>query len=150
MSRILDYIAKYDENLTIAQLKKAIKAQEELKEKKETEEIERVKNTYQNKYLMHLEDDGIFGKTLSVYSFRNLVRKERNTDWTFIYYFEGEIISFSLLFFNHRVFNTDRSDNSFSEKDLNKMQFINEEKFKQYLYEYNKINKKLNNLIDGN
>ena len=44
MSRILDYIAKYDETLTIAQLKNAIEKEEILAKQKETEEINFVRD----------------------------------------------------------------------------------------------------------
>jgi hypothetical protein len=51
MSRILDYIAKYDENLTIAQLKQAIELERATEKEKEKEEIARVKKTFYNIYL---------------------------------------------------------------------------------------------------
>lgn len=57
MSRILDYIAKYDETLTIAQLKKAIELEQIEAKQKETEEINIVKEDFSNTYLKVIVDN---------------------------------------------------------------------------------------------
>lgn len=94
MSRILDYIAKYDETLTIAQLRNAIKEERKSHKTKETEEINSVKDDFSNTYLKVIDEHTLFGKTLNIYSLKNYIRSERTTDWDLIYYFEGSKISF--------------------------------------------------------
>lgn len=147
MSRILDYIANYDDNLTIAQLKEAIKLKQIEVKEKETEEIERVKNTFSNVFVKELEDDTVFGKTLNIYKIKNFVREERTQEWDFIYYFKGDKISFSERNLSKRIFNPNRCGDSFTEKRLNKMIVISKEEYLKYEWEYEQLIKKLTYLI---
>ena len=147
MSRILDYIANYDDNLTIAQLKEAIKLKQIEVKEKEIEEIERVKNTFSNVFVKELEDDTVFGKTLNIYKIENFVREERTQEWDFIYYFKGDKISFSERNLSKRIFNPNRCGDSFTEKRLNKMIVISKEEYLKYEWEYEQLIKKLTYLI---
>lgn len=147
MSRILDYIAKYDEKLTIADLKKAIEQDEISQKEKETEEINLVKNEFENTYLKIIDETRIFGRTLQVYNLGNFVRTDRNTDWELLYSFEGKKICFSERDIWDTVFNTDRVDNRFSAKQLRKMIKISKEEFEMYNSKYNSIKEDLKNLI---
>jgi hypothetical protein len=147
MKRYID-LSKYDEKLTIAQVKEAIEADEISAKKKETEEIEKVKSVYQNTYLKYIEEDGIFGKTLNVIQLKEFVRTERTTDWELIYYFEGREISFSENNLFYKVFDTNRCSNSFSAKELKKTEIITEEDYLNYENKYKKIKTELENLIE--
>ena len=147
MSRILDYIAKYDETLTIAQLRNAIKEEENRTKQKETEEINSVKDDFSNTYLKVIDEHTLFGKTLNIYSLKNYIRSERTTDWDLIYYFEGTKISFSSGRTNKRNFNPERCGESFSEKELRQMTVITKEEYDKYNWHYNEISKKLTDLI---
>ena len=147
MSRILDYIAKYDENLTIAQLKNAIEKEEILAKQKETEEIDTIKNDFSNTYLKEREECTFFGKTLNIYYLKDYTRSERTTDWNLIYYFEGTKISFSSGRTNKRNFNPERCGESFGEKELRQMTVITKEEYDKYNWHYNYISSKLNDLI---
>ena len=147
MSRILDYIAKYDENLTIAQLKKAIELEQVTAKEKETEEVNRIKNDFTDVYLKEIDEAALFGKTLDIYHLKNYVRNERTTDWTLIYYFEGSRISFSKRDVGKIDFNPDSCGDSFSEKDLREMKVINKEEYNKYNWEYEQITNKLESLI---
>ena len=147
MSRLLDYIAKYDENLTIAQLKEAIELEQISTKQKETEEINTIKNDFSNTYLKELDEHSLFGKTLNVYCLKDYVRSERTTDWDLVYYFEGAKISFSERDIYRGDFNPDSCSNSFSEEDLRNMAVITLEEYNQYNWQYNEISKKLNDLI---
>ncbi len=147
MSRILDYIAKYDETLTIAQLKNAIKEEENHTKQKETEEINTVKDDFSNTFLKIIDDCTLFGETLNVYCLKDYARSERTTDWGLIYYFEGTKISFSSGKINKRDFNSKDCNNSFDEKELRRMTIITKEEYNQYNWHYNKISKKLTDLI---
>jgi hypothetical protein len=146
MKRYID-LSKYDEKLTIAQVKEAIEADEISAKKKETEEIEKVKSVYQNTYLKYIEDN-IFRKTLNVIHLKEFARSERTTDWELIYYFEGREISFSENNLFYKVFNTDRCSNSFFAKELEEMEIITEEEFLNYENKYKKIKTELENLIE--
>ena len=103
MSRILKYISKYDETLTIAQLKKAIELEQISAKQKETEKINTIKNDFSNTYLKELDEHSLFGKTLNIYCLKDYVRSERTTDWNLVYYFEGAKISFSKRIFHYHV-----------------------------------------------
>lgn len=95
MSRILEYIAKYDESLTIAQLKKSIELEQLSALKRETEEVNNIIVNFTDVYLKEIDEDSIFGKTLNVYYLKDYVRSERCEDWSLTYYFDGTKISFS-------------------------------------------------------
>ena len=147
MSRILNYIAKYDENLTIAQLKEAI----ELEQKSEKEEEEKGVNTivkdFSNTYLKKLDEHSLFGRTLRIYNLRNYIRSERTTDWNLTYYFEGTEIAFSERDIYKNDFNPDRCGNSFSEEELRSMAIITKEEYNAYNNHYEHIRTKLKDLI---
>ena len=147
MSRILDYISKYDENLTIAQLKNAIEKEEILAKQKETEEINSVIEDFSNTYLKIIDEDNIFGKTLNIYNLKNYIRSERTADWDLIYYFEGSKIAFSKRGISKRDFNPERCVDSFDEKELRKMTIISKKEYNMYNWHYGEISKKLTYLI---
>jgi hypothetical protein len=147
MSRILDYIEKYDENLTIAQLKKAIELEKISEKEVELEEINRVRSSFKDVYLKEIDEDSVFGRTLNIYHLKNYVRSERTEDWSLIYYFEGNRISFSKKDLNRKNFNPDRCGDSFDEKELTNMKIISEQEYLKYNLEYEQIVNKLEDLI---
>lgn len=147
MSRILDYIAKYDENLTIAQLKKAIELEQVEVKEREIENTSCIKLDFTDVYLKEVDDDSLFGIKLNIYHLKNYIRNEKTIDYTLVYYFDGNVISFSGKDFNYRIFDGSRSYDSFSEKDLRQMQFITKEEYDKYGWEYEQIIKKLQHLI---
>lgn len=147
MSRILDYIAKYDENLTIAQLKKAIELEKISEKEVELEEINRVISSFTDVYVKEIDEESVFGRTLNVYHLKGLVRNIKTVDFTLVYYFDGNVISFSGKDINYRIFDGSRSYDNFSYKDLRQMQFITKEEYDKYGWEYKQIIKKLQHLI---
>lgn len=147
MSRILNYIAKYDENLTITQLREAIKQEEISAKQKETEEIDKVKKDFSNTYLKKLDEHPLFGKTLNIYHLKNYVRSERTTDWSLIYYFEGSKTSFSERDIHRGDFNPDICGNSFSAEELRGMTKISSYEYKKYKAKYSELTNELKNLM---
>lgn len=147
MSRILDYIAKYDQTLTISQLKKFIELEEMQVKEKETKEIDTIKQNFSNTHLKFIDEQSLFGKTLNVYCLKDYVRSERTTDWNLVYYFEGTKISFSKRDIHKGDFTPNRCGNSFSEEDLRQMTTITEDEFEEYSEYYNEISSKLKDLI---
>ena len=75
MNRKLTFLAKYDENLTIAQLKQAVVEEERKSAEKEQEEIQEVKDEFENTYVKYIDEDGLFGETLNVIHFKDFDRK---------------------------------------------------------------------------
>lgn len=146
MKKFID-LSQYDEKYTIAQLKKAIEADEISAKQKETEEIERVKKEFSNTYLKQKVNCTLFGETLKVYHLKEYVRSERTTDWELIYYFEGTKMSFSKRDISKRDFNTDRVDNHLSEKDLKEMEVISKTEYVDYIQHYEQITERLENII---
>ena len=147
MSRILKYISKYDETLTIAQLKKAIGLEQISAKQKETEKINTIKNDFSNTYLKELYEHSLFGKTLNIYCLKDYVRSERTTDWNLVYYFEGAKISFSKREIHKGDFNPNSCSNSFNKEELRQMTVITKEEYDKYNWHYNEISKKLDDLI---
>jgi len=148
MSRVLDFIAKYDENLTIAKLREVVELERATEKKKEKEEIDRVKKTFYNIYLKETEDCRLFGKTLKVYHIVEIVDSGRCEDWSLFYHVAGTKISFSKNDIKHRRFNPERVDDTFSEKDLISMTQITKEEFNLYEKQYIEISTILNSLIE--
>ncbi len=146
MRKYID-LEDFDANLTVAQLKEALAQEEAVNKLKEKKEIEDVKSEFENIYLKEIEKCPIFGETLNAYYLKKYVRNERTTEWSLIYYFKGEKVSFSKRNINKRDFNPDRSGESFSEKDLRKMSVITKEEYDKYIWHYNEISKQLKNLI---
>ena len=145
MSRKLDFLAKYDENLTIAQLKQAVVEEEKKSAEKEQNEIQEVKDDFQGSYFKYLEEQPLFGDIeLTVFEFNTLKSFERSTDWDFIYYFNGNKISFS----DRELYSIDASHLPFSAEELKKMTKITKEEYQKYLWNYNRITKELKNVIN--
>lgn len=138
MSRILEYIAKYDERLTIAKLKEIIAQENELEKQKELVEIEAIRKEFENTYLKYVDKDGLFGEEFHIIKLKNLVRQERTTDWNFIYYFKGEDITFGN-WLSCKIFDTDRCGNSFSGEELKNMTKITKEEYNKYKNKFKRL-----------
>jgi len=82
MSRILEYLEKYDENLTIAKLKEAIQVAKAVEDQKEKDDLNQLKQEFANTYLKIVDEEHMFGKTLNVYHIEKITRTERTTDWS--------------------------------------------------------------------
>jgi hypothetical protein len=144
MNRKLDFLSKYDENLTIAQLKQAVVEEERKSAEKEQEEIQEVKDDFQKRYFRYLDEDSIFGgRELNIFEFKTLKSFEKSIDWEFIYYFNGKKISFS----DRELYLIDVSHLPFTAKKLRKMTEITKEEYNQYLWKYNRITTELKSIM---
>lgn len=144
MNRKLDFLSKYDENLTIAQLKQVVIEEEKKLAEKEQQEIQEVKDRFQKRYFRYLDEDSIFGGTeLNIFKFKTLKSFEKSVDWEFIYYFNGNKISFS----DRELYLIDASHLPFTAEKLRKMTEITKEEYNQYLWNYNKIITELKNIV---
>jgi hypothetical protein len=149
MSRVLKQLREYDNSVTVGELIQKLEQEEQLSVEKELKEEENIKAKFENKYFKHLDEQYLFGVELQVYKFKNLVRKETNTGWVFIYYFNGSELSFSEREAFMRDFDPDRSGNSFSAEDLKEMVEITEEDYNQYLEKYKLISNELKEIVNG-
>lgn len=147
MSRILDFIAKYDENLTIAQLKKAIEADKRIADQKEIDDLNQIKEEFANTYLKVIDEERMFGKTLNVYHIKEIVRTERCSDWSLVYYAKGSKISFSEREAYSRVFKPNTTHDSFSKEELREMTKITKEEYNEYTNQYSAIKTMLTNIV---
>jgi hypothetical protein len=148
MSILLKDLANYNENLTIAQLKKAIELERATEKEKEKEEINRVKKTFYNIYLKETTDCTIFGKTLNIYHIIEITDSGRCEDWSLFYHAIGTKIAFTKSDIRHMRLNPERVDYSFSEKELTSMTQITKEEFNSYEKQYIEISTILNSLIE--
>lgn len=147
MSRILDLIAKYDENLTIAQFKKAIEADKRIADQKEVDDLNQLKEEFANTYLKFLDEKYILGKALKIYHIKEIVRTDRCTDWSLVYYAKGSKISFSEREAYSRVFKPNTTHDSFSEKELREMTKITEQEYDEYMHQYSRIKTMLTEIV---
>ena len=131
MSRLLEKLKEYDDSVTVGQLIQKIEAEQISAKEKEEKEIEQIKNQFENRYFKLLEEQSLFGRELNIYKFENLERKERDTDWEFIYSFNGFKISFSEGETFSREFTPNRTGNSFSAKKLKEMTEISETEYNE-------------------
>jgi hypothetical protein len=147
MSRILEIIAKYDENLTIAQLKQAIELDKRIADQKEIDDLNQLKEEFANTYLKIIDEENMFGKTLNVYHIKEIVRTERCTDWSLVYYVKGSKISFSEREAYSRAFKPNTTHDSFSEEELKEMTKITEQEYDEYMHQYSRIKTMLTEII---
>jgi hypothetical protein len=148
MSGLVEKLKKYDGLTTIDELLHIIKQEEILARQKEDEEVSKVKLEFENTYLKYIDKKSIFGKELSIIELNSLVRKERTTEWNFVYYFTGNKITFSNTFLNYRKFNPKDVNYSFSAEDLKSMIKISKEEYLTYKKEYEKIQSNIKKLIN--
>lgn len=147
MSRILDYISKYDENLTIAQLKKAIESDKRIADQKEIDDFNEIKQEFANTYLKFLDEEYVLGKTLKIYHIKEIVRTERCTDWSLVYYARGSKTSFSEREAYSRVFKPNTTYDSFSEEELREMTKITKQEYDEYMHQYSTIKTMLTEIV---
>lgn len=147
MNRILNYIAKYDENLTIAQFKEAIERDEISAKQKETEEIDKTRERFKNMYLKRVHNCNLFGETLEVYHIEEITGHTMCDDFTLSYFAKGSKISFSPRDINFRKLKYGDTYDTFSALELRKMTIISREEFDEYNWIYNDISRRLTDLI---
>ena len=144
MNRKLDFLSRYDENLTIAKLKQAVIEDEKKLAEKEQQEIQEVKDNFQKRYFRYLDEDSIFGgRELNIFEFKTLKSFEKSMDWEFIYYFNGSKISFS----DRELYLIDASHLPFTAEKLRKMTKITKEEYQEYLNKYNNLVTELKNIV---
>ena len=147
MSRILEYISKYDETLTIAQLKEAIELEQISAKQKETEEIGTVKKDFKDIYLKRIYDCDLFGETLQLFHILEITDTHKTTDYKTVYEYKGSKLSFERNGIAYQTIYGDDVYYSFSEEDLRQMTVITKEEYNKYNWHYNEISKKLDDLI---
>ena len=142
--RILEQLSKYNENLTLFQVKTIILEEKQNEKQKEENEFQEIKNKFNNTYIKRINNDRIFGKTIEIYQIEEITGRERTTDWIFIYSFKGNLISFSKKYINY-----DENFWSFSKKELEQAEIINESQYNLYLNQYQEVENKFQNILDN-
>ncbi len=149
MSRVLEYyINKYDEDLTIAQLKKVIEQDEISAKQIETEKINKVKEDFKDVYLKRIYDCDLFGETLEVYHIEEIVDTGKNTDYKTFYYYKGTKLSFEYRGINFQEIGGETVYQSFSEDDLRQMTPLTKEEYEYYKSKFESIREQLKNIIE--
>ena len=148
MNRKLDFLAKYDENLTIAQLKQAVIEEDKKSAEKEQQEIQEIKKEFENTYVKYIDEDGLFGETLNVIQFKDFDRKDLDESYTSVYTIEAEVLCFSKRDFYKKKIRKGWCDGSFSAEELRKMTKITKEEYQEYLNKYNNLTKELKTIIN--
>lgn len=141
--RLLKTLDKYDDNLTVAELKKTILEDAELKAIKDEEIYNKVKLEFINVYLKRITDCPFFGETLEVYYIEEIIDKALTEDYEFVFEPKGTKISFSEKGINIRDLKNDR----FSVKTLKEMKKICYLEWNEHANHYNEISNKLQKII---
>jgi hypothetical protein len=147
--RIIEQLSKYDENLTLNKVKALILEEQQKENQKEENEFQEIKNKFNNTYLKIINNDGLFGKTVEIYQIEEIIRRERTTDWTFVYYFKGNKISFSKQNINFINIKGNKTHWSFSKEELEKAENIIELEYNLYLKQYQKLEDELKNILEN-
>lgn len=147
MNRILEYLEKYDENLTIAKLKEAIQVAKAVEDQKEKDDLNQIKQEFANTYLKIVDEEHMFGKTLNVYHIEKITRTERSTDWSLYYHVKGTKVSFSERDTYCRTLNPKKDSFGFSEEELKEMTKITKQEYDEYMHQYSTIKTMLTNIV---
>ena len=147
MSRLLDKLEEYSDDLTIGELKNQLMSAIDKAKLEEENEINKVKAKFNGTYLKTFEES-VFGKTLKVIHIEEITNQTRTTNWDLCYYVRGEVIIFNSreVFFKkfdeHKIFDT------FTEERLSDMEVITKEEYDTYVNKYDRIHSELKELIE--
>lgn len=148
MSRLLKMLEEFDDNVTVGQVIKKIREDQKEKDLEEEYIFDALKEEYNDSYLKVIEQDGLFGRTLSVHHIQEITSKERTTDWELIFNIKGRRFQFT----PNEVFGADvdeeRAYSSFSAQGLKAMTKITEKDFNDYVFKYKEIKDKLAKIIE--
>lgn len=147
MSRLIKHLEKYDKELTVKQLIEKLQSEESKVKQEQQNRINSYRTKYRESYLKEIDEDCIFGKTLNVYYIMRLEGTGKTEDFETIYYVSGNKLSFSPKDINFRGLDPQRVRDTFTEKQLDSMQVITKEEYKNYESKYYQITKELKNII---
>jgi hypothetical protein len=147
--RIIEQLSKYDENLTLSQVKVIILEEQQKEKQKEEREFQEIKDKFNNTYLKIIDNDGLFGKTIEIYQIEEILRRERTTDWSFVYYFKGNKISFSKQDINFIKIKGNTTHWSFSKQELEDAEIISKKEYIDYIQHYEQIQDRLQNILEN-
>lgn len=136
---------KYDENLTIGELKKQLIDSADKEKLKKDTEFQTVKDKYKNSYLKRKEENFFWGESLEVFYIGEIIERVFNEDYSPLYRPKGFIISFSKRNFNLREIGTDH----FSAKQLEEMTIIKEDEYRYYRDIYSELEMELSKLLES-
>lgn len=148
MSRLIKHLEKYDKNLTIQELIEKLESEQDQIKKEEQARIDSYRIKYKESYLKEIDEDSIFGKTLNVYYIMRLEGTGKTTDYETFHHISGNKLSFSPKDINFRGLDPQRVRDTFTEKQLDSMQVITKEEYKNYESKYYQITKELKNIIE--
>jgi len=148
MIRLLKILEEYDKDLTICELVSKLKTEQIEKEQNKLDTINLYRNKYKNVYLREVDEDSIFGRTVNVYYIMRLEGTGMNDRWETFYHVSGNILSFSRRDINFRGLDPQRVDNTFTGKELDRMDIITKKEYNKYLKKYNKIVEELKSIIE--
>ena len=146
--RILDKLKTYDSSMTVDEVIKDIETKQINFEKLDEEMFTKLKDDFNDSYLVRTNNERLFGKTLEVYYIEKIIGKERTTDWEWIYRFIGRRISFSvrdLVIVD--ITEKDSFGSKFNITELREMKKITKEEFDTYVGKYKSITNELKELL---
>lgn len=145
--RIIEQLSKYNDNLTLSQVKSLILEEHQKEKQREERGFQEIKNKFNNTYIKRI-NDGLLGKTIEIFQIKEIIRRERTTDWDWSYYFKGNKIVFSKRDINYININGNLTHWTFSKEELDNAEIISESQYISYLKQYKEIEEKLKNLIN--
>ena len=147
MNRLLKYLEQQDKQLTVADLIEQINQKQEFDKQEELVRISQYKFKYENCYLKHKKDDYLWGKTLNVYHILSLGQHGKTTDWETFYSINGYKIRFTSRDVMISEFDPNLVNDTFTESELDSMEFITEQEYKTYTKKYKQIVNELKQIL---
>lgn len=148
MSRLLKLLEEFDDNVTVGQIIKKIKGDQESNNKEEESTFRRIKKEYGGSYLKVFDDCPLYGRNLDIYFIEEITSKERTTDWDLVYMIKGKRLNFSKRNIIEKNMSGTNVNDTFSESDLEEMTKISKEEFEEYVSKYTEIKDKLAKIIE--
>ncbi len=146
MRDIIRELNKYDDSLTVKELKIKIKNDSDLLKKNKKIHFKNIQNEFKNVYLKR-HTENLFGAALELIYIQEITSYEYSDEYKLIYTFKGDKISFSSRDIYFKNIYGDNSYEKLSERELPKLEKITIEEYNEYLTKYNTISIMLNDLI---
>jgi hypothetical protein len=148
MNRLLKYLEQQDKQLTVGDLIDKLNEKQEFDKQEELVRVNQYKSKYQNCYLKHKEYDSLWGKTLNIYHILSLGQHGKTTDWETFYSIEGYKIRFTSRDVMIKEIDPNVVYDSFTEVELDSMEFITKQENKKYTQKYKQIVNELKQILE--
>lgn len=147
MGRFLKQLEKYDESLTLKELKETIYLENNIEKEKNIKLVQSIKNEYKDVYLKRYTDT-VYGNTLEIIHIEEIIDFHYTENYDKIFNFKGSKLSFSQRDVYFREIEGDEIYHNLSEEELKTIDKLSIEEYNNYFVQYNHIYNMLKNLMN--